>query len=66
MTVPPEKVVEVVRRLLEHGADTNIPDDSHSTPLHQASSSGWLKIVRLLLSYEAKVDEKDGQGSTSL
>ena len=59
------KVVDIARQLLEHGADTNIGDRSHSTPLHQASSKGWLEVTRLLLSYGAKVDEKDGKGRTS-
>ena len=59
-------VADVVRRLLEHRADTNIRDLSHSTPLHQASSSGSLEVTRLLLSYGANVDEKDGQGMTPL
>jgi ankyrin repeat protein len=61
---PEEKVVVVVRRLLEHGANPNICVHDHSTPLHQASSRGWLEAARLLLSYDAKVDEKDGQGKT--
>ncbi|KAF8265665.1 hypothetical protein EI94DRAFT_1735068 [Lactarius quietus] len=58
------KVVDMVRRLLENGADPNIPDQDHSTALHQASSRGWLEAARVLLSYGAKVDEKDGEGRT--
>ena len=62
---PEEKVlVSIVRRLLELGADTNIPHPSHATPLHEASSCGWLEVTRLLLSYGAKVDEKDEEGNT--
>ena len=62
-----EKAVPIIiRRLLEHGADPNIPRVSHRTPLHEASSSGRLEVVRLLLSYGAKVDEKDEDGKTSL
>jgi hypothetical protein len=63
---PEEAVVAIQRRLLEHGADPNICDDSRSTPLHQASSRGWLEVTRLLLSYGAKVDEKDEEGKTPL
>ena len=59
-----EGMVDVIRRLLEHGADTNIPDHRQSTALHLASSSGWPEVARLLLSYGAKVDEKDEQGRT--
>ena len=55
--------VEITRRLLEHGADPNIRYRD-STPLHQASSKGWLEVARLLLSHGAKVDDKDGDGLT--
>ena len=58
------KVVDIVRRLLKHGADPNIRKNDHSTPLHQASSLGLLEAARLLLSYGAKVDEKDNDGRT--
>jgi ankyrin repeat protein len=58
------KVIDIMQRLLEHGADPNIRANDHSTPLHQASSLGWLTAARLLLSYGAKVDEKDRNGKT--
>ena len=58
------KVADIVRRLLEHGADPNICHRDHSTPLHRASSYGLLEAARLLLSYGAKVDEKDKKGKT--
>ena len=58
--------IDIVRLLLEHGADPNIPDSAlfHSTPLHRASSGGWLEVARLLLTYGAKIDEKDREGRT--
>ena len=56
----------VIPKLLEHGADPNICDNNHRTPLHEASSLGWLEAARLLLSYGAKVDEKDEDGKTPL
>ena len=60
-------VVDIVRRLLEHGADPNIraSDNSGLSPLHLASQKGLLEVVRLLLSYGAKVDEKDKEGKTA-
>ena len=63
---PKEKVVDIVRRLVEHGADVNIRNRRHSTALHQASLRGWLEVTRLLLSYGARVDEKDDKGMTPL
>ncbi|KAN0139484.1 Ankyrin repeat-containing domain protein [Lactarius tabidus] len=60
-----EKFVEMMRRLLEHGADPNICNNIHKkTPLHKASSHGLLEAARLLLSYGAKVDQKDKKGRT--
>ena len=57
-------VFDVVRRLLEHGANPNIRDRSQSTPLHRASSKGWVEVARLLLGYGANVDERDEEGRT--
>ena len=59
-----EKFVDMVRQLLEHGADPNICTKYRTTPLHEASSRGLLEAARLLLSYGAKVDEKDRRGKT--
>ena len=56
----------MLQKLLENGADPNVSNNGHSTPLHQASSHGLLEAARLLLSYGAKVDEKDGNGETPL
>ena len=61
-----KKVADMVRRLLEHGADPNICTYYHSSPLHHASSCGSLEAARLLLGYGAKVGEKDGEGRTPL
>ena len=53
--------------LLVHGADPNARDcNLSSTPLHGASSQGWLEVARLLFSHGASVDEKDEEGRTSL
>jgi ankyrin repeat protein len=58
------QVVDIVPRLLEYGADPNICDEDHNTALHEASSRGFLDAARLLLSYRAKVDEKNDNGKT--
>ncbi|KAH9071664.1 hypothetical protein EDB83DRAFT_2517478 [Lactarius deliciosus] len=59
-----EKMVGVVQRLLEHGAYPNACDHNSSTPLHQASSQGFLEAARVLLNYGANADEKDKEGRT--
>ena len=45
--------LEVVRLLLENGADPNVRKD-HVTSLSQAQSGGHLEIVQLLLKYGAE------------
>ena len=59
-----ERVVDVVRRLLEHGADPNAGALFHSPPLHVALSFGLLEVARLLHKYGAKVNEKGVDGKT--
>jgi ankyrin repeat protein len=61
------KVVEIVRRLLEYGADPNIRRnaDSGSAPLHLASFSGSLEVTCLLLSYGASIYQEDAEWNTS-
>lgn len=50
---------EIVRLLIEKGADVTARDENHSTPLHLASSSGFLESVRLLLEHGARVAVQD-------
>ena len=66
LTGDESKAVLVIQRLLEHGADPNICDDDDRSPLHEASSLGWLDAARLLLSSGAKVDKRDDEGRTPL
>ncbi|KAH9015338.1 hypothetical protein EDB85DRAFT_1875891 [Lactarius pseudohatsudake] len=61
----PAVVVDIVQRLLEHEADPNAcENNNHSTPLHEASSNGFLEVARLLLRHGANVDERDREGRT--
>jgi len=59
---------EVVRLLLDHGADVNARLDDFSSPLHRACSSvnAALEVVRLLLERGADVKAKDNHGNTAL
>ena len=59
-----KRLVDMVRLLLELGADPNICTNLDGTPLHEASSQGLLEAARLLLSRGAKVDKKNTWGET--
>ena len=53
-----------VEILVDRGADVNIRNNS--TVLHEASRSGNLDVVQLLLSLGADVNDLDHQGVTPL
>jgi hypothetical protein len=60
--------VDVVRLLLEHGADVNAKDEYKATPLHFAACPGIgnADIVRLLIDAGADHKAKDDDGRTAL
>jgi ankyrin repeat protein len=58
--------VEVVRVLLEGGADVESANAYRSTALHQAAWNGHLEVCRLLLDWGAKVDAVDEWKDTPL
>ena len=47
---------EIVKLLLQNGADVNIKDDKQGSPLHYASLKGHSEIAKLLLLYGADVE----------
>jgi ankyrin repeat protein len=59
-------VAETVQVLLSFGADVTVRDDTHSTPLHLASSRGSPEIARLLTEHGADVNAQDGNHKTPL
>ena len=61
---------QLVRLLLEHGADPNARDNKRRISLHLVSSSPYLElplkleVARILLSHGADVDAEDAEGRT--
>jgi ankyrin repeat protein len=61
--------VEIVRMLLEKGADVNAKDNSRSTALHWAIGTGKprsVEVVRMLLEKGADVNAKNNVKHTAL
>uniref|UniRef100_A0A3P9C9E3 Uncharacterized protein n=1 Tax=Maylandia zebra TaxID=106582 RepID=A0A3P9C9E3_9CICH len=52
--------------LKSHGADLNVRDKLHSTPLHVATRTGHTSIVEYLLSCGALINSRDREGDTAL
>lgn len=57
---------QVAEMLLARGATVNVADQHGNTPLHRAASKGNTTLVKLLLSYHANPNARDGTGSTPL
>jgi ankyrin repeat protein len=58
--------LDVVKSLLNQGADVNATDTDDATPLHLAAIKGNLDVVSLLLEWGAEVDSRDWLGQTPL
>jgi ankyrin repeat protein len=60
--------VDVVRVLLDHGAEVHIPefDKCYWSALYLAAGSGNLEIVQMILDRNPEVDIRDGEGTTPL
>jgi len=54
----------IVTLLLENGANPNIPGGHNETPLHDAVACNRTAIARLLVSYGADVNARNGRGLT--
>ena len=57
---------QVVRVLLEHGAEVAAQGGDGATPLHEACHSGCEGVVRVLLEHGAAVNVQDRSGVTPL
>lgn len=53
---------DVVRALLENGADVNARNGMGDTPLHRAAFTGRAEVVTLLIEHEADVTIINGEG----
>jgi ankyrin repeat protein len=60
--------VEMVKYLLEHGADPNTPSEGANkiTPLHMAAAKGRADVVEVLIAAGADIDAVDSAGKTPL
>ena len=56
--------VEIVKMLLERGADPNATQERGFVPLHDAAANGNLALVQLLVKHGARVDAKADDGKT--
>ena len=58
--------IEVIKYLLEHGADSDAKDYTYETPLHDASFFGSVEGVQLMLEHGANVHVRTKKGQTPL
>jgi len=58
--------LDVVKFLLEHGADPDAKNDRHLTPLHAASYYGSLEGAQLMLEHGANIHARSKTGQTPL
>ncbi|KAK0701716.1 ankyrin repeat-containing domain protein, partial [Lasiosphaeria miniovina] len=57
---------DVVRTLLSHGADPNVPDYYGKTPLHIAAGRGDTASMASLLAFGAWLEARDRFGASPL
>ena len=57
--------VEIVKMLLEAGADPNARQERGFVPLHDAAANGNAALVELLLKHGARADAKTDDGKTA-
>ena len=58
-TAAEEGNIDIVRLLIERGAEVDSRDDAGHTPLHEASRSGHVEVARALIDYGADINARD-------
>ena len=58
--------IDIVKLLLEKGADVTVPTQNGRTPLSWAAGKGYEAVVRLLLDNGAEPESKDSMDRTPL
>ena len=56
--------LEIMRLLIEHGADPNKAKANGATPMHMAVQQGHLDIVKLLIEHDADPNKAQPNGAT--
>ena len=58
--------LDIVKKLINKGADVNANNNVNETPLHDASKNGHLEVVRELIYEGANVNDKNDNNKTPL
>ena len=58
--------VNVLRKLIDYGADVNLQDKNGKVPLHYACAHGNRHMVEILLTKQANINIRDNDGQTAL
>jgi ankyrin repeat protein len=59
-----ENKINLVRVLLENGADSNVSDKKQWKPLHFAAQNNNIEIAQILIQYGADINALDESGNT--
>ena len=58
--------LEIVRMLLDHGADPNLRQAGGFVPLHSAAQNGLVALIELLLEHGTEINLRAATGQTAL